>query len=124
MAVWFASNREMETVNLAECMLGNEHLTHMAKSFKTGNKFQKIILAGNLMLEESLICFAEALRDQKLKATYLDFGNSPKLMDEAMVNFYQVLHRGNKIVLETLILRGNSNLKQNAGLALEKLTNE
>lgn len=78
----------METVNLAECMLGNEHLTHMAKSFKTGNKFQKIILAGNLMLEESLLCFAEALRDQKLKATYLDFSNSPKLTDDALVNFY------------------------------------
>lgn len=53
----------METVNLAECMLGTEHLVHMAKSFKMGNKFQKLILSGNLMLSDSLLCFAEALRD-------------------------------------------------------------
>ncbi len=76
------------------------------------------------MVEDSLVCFAEALRDQKLKATYLDFGNSPKMMDEAVVSFYELLHRGNRIVLETLILRGNSSLKVNAGLALEKLTAE
>lgn len=46
------------------------------------------------------------------------------MSDDAVVSFFDLLYRDNKISLETLILRGNSNLKLNAGLALEKLAAE
>lgn len=65
MNLWFGTNKTMETVNLNECMLGENHLIYIAKAFVMGSKFRKLILAGNLMHDESLIYFANSLASGK-----------------------------------------------------------
>jgi hypothetical protein len=69
------------------------------------------------MQAESLYQFGYALSRGKCRLVYLDLGNSPKMSDEAVVNFCSDLNKSTDymIALETLILRGNSNLRLAAG---------
>jgi hypothetical protein len=46
-----------------------------------------------------------------------------KLSDDGCVGFYNAVKNTAKLPLETLILRGNTNLSQTSGKALEKLCN-
>ena len=71
---------------------------------------------------ESLVSFAEAFKSNKCQVNYLDLGNNPSMTDQSIINFCETLCKRveTRIWLETLILRGNSNLKITAGSALEK----
>ena len=54
----------------------------------------------------------------KCKLVYLDYGNSPKITENGVVNFCDNLTRRGtsyNIQLETLILKGNGTLKLAAG---------
>jgi hypothetical protein len=69
------------------------------------------------MQDDSLLSFGEAMKKGKCRLVYLDLGNSSMITDEAVIKFCEDLNRSSQspIPLETLILRGNSSLKLEAG---------
>ena len=111
MTTMIANNKKLESINFNECYLGEAHLLAIAKGILPQNKYEKIILSGNSMLNDAMISFGEAFRQMKCThLRWLDLGMNPKVSDEGCVGFYNAVKNTAKLTLETLILRNNANL--------------
>jgi len=102
-------NKELESLSLQECMLGDEHLASIARGFGPSNKLVKLLIPGNQMSKSSLEYFSESLKMNRCKLTYLDISNNPNIRDEDFVAFCSQLEHSNvQLHVETLVLRGNT----------------
>jgi len=74
------------------------------------------------MTQISLEYLCEALKLHRCKVQFLDIGNHPSIKDQDFTAFCSQLEHSNvKFDIETLVLKGNTALKYNAGMAIKRL---
>ena len=104
-----STNKDLVSLSLQECMLGDEHLASIARGFGPSSKLRKLLIPGNQMSQSSLEYFSETLKMNRCKLTYLDIGNNPNIQDKDFVAFCSQLEHSNvQLHVETLVLRGNT----------------
>lgn len=82
-----STNKDLVSLSLQECMLGDEHLASLARGFGPSSRLQKLLIPGNQMSQVSLEYFCESMKMNRNKLTYLDIGNNPNIQDEDFVAF-------------------------------------
>ena len=82
-----STNKDLVSLSLQECMLGDEHLASLARGFGPSGKLLKLLIPGNQMSHSSLEYYSETMKMNRCKLTYLDIGTIPKIKDEECVAF-------------------------------------